>query len=115
MLDRRHVNQKSSWQCDMRRDTRAFSCDRFLRYLYEDLLPLAKQIGNGRLRRTIASIATVAAPIAAAVIASAARPAFASAATWTSVAAVGPDLNRRLDQSNLGRLHRRLRLNKLSL
>ena len=52
MLDRRHVNQKAARQSDVRSDARAPSAIGSLA-ICEDLLALAKQIGDRRLRRTV--------------------------------------------------------------
>ena len=49
MFDGRHVDQKSSRQCDVRSDARAFLGDRFFCDLDQYLLTFAQQVGNRRL------------------------------------------------------------------
>src|SRR4051794_20002915 len=94
MLDRGHINEISSRQRNVRRDARAFSCDRFFSDLNKYLLSLAKQIGDSRLRRAITTITTV--------IASTSWAALISAAAWTAIASARrPYLRGQIDRYDL--------------
>src|SRR5436190_11494787 len=49
MLNRRHINEKSAWQCNVRSYPRAFLGNRFLSYLDQDFLSFLQQVGDGWL------------------------------------------------------------------
>src|SRR5688572_20596548 len=59
VLDRRHINQVSARNCDMRCDPGALFSDRFFCDLYQDLLAFAEQVRDGGLGRTVPAIVTV--------------------------------------------------------
>src|SRR4051794_27904829 len=59
MFDRRHVNEVATRQRDMRCDSRTFAGNRFFCDLDQYFLPLAKQVGDRRLRRTVAPITPI--------------------------------------------------------
>src|SRR5689334_2382815 len=64
MLDRRHVNEKTSRQGDVRRDARAFLRNRLFRNLDEYFLVFAQQVGDRRLVTLAARLSTITALIA---------------------------------------------------
>src|SRR4051812_20932600 len=82
MFDRRHINEVPTRQRDMRSNSCAFAGDRFLCDLDEYLLPLTKQVRDGRLRRTVASIPSVVSPASVAAGASIISP-----TAWPALAA----------------------------
>src|SRR5512142_2422884 len=71
MLDRRHVDKISARQGDVRRDARTFAGDRFFGDLNDDLLPLAKQVRDRRLRRTFTTVTAIVSTAASATVAAA--------------------------------------------
>src|ERR1044071_709006 len=65
MFDRRHINQITTGQRDVRCDTSTLASYRLFCDLDDDLLSLAQKIGDSRLRATLATIIASASTVTA--------------------------------------------------